>query len=458
MRISEIYIKNYLQFKDFRLNLTYPDTGQPLDKICFIGSNGTGKTTLLNLVWILILQLKSIVNNPNYNLNLNDFDKNSLIYFGIKEKSEDIYIFITIRRLLYFKKDILNDDIWKKLIHNNVNIESLDNSEWKKFIAKSDYSLPEQLQFKKNSQDIICYARLDANFGYNPKLPSSSLNNALTLFYEFLPFHDISCQNASRFWEVLIYQIKKREKKYAEFLNSPDIENLTVKEAKEIFEKENPEILQKLAEQWNLILEIPGLEFDIENAKIPIQLNDNLEAYIKLRNTNQAIPYNKLSTGIRNFIFQLGYIYTLYFNRYIQRGFLLIDEPEIGLFPDLLYDIIDRYLSIIQNTQFFVATHNIIIAAQFEPAERFILEFNEDGYVEARSGVSLEGDDPNDLLVNDFVVRSLYGKKGIEQWKRYLELQRLIPETKDQEQKKELLQEYSKIGNAYNFLPHEISE
>lgn len=451
MKISEIYIKNYLQFQDFYLNLTYPDTGQPLDKICFIGSNGTGKTTLLNLMWTLI---NSIVNKSGFN----DLNERSLIYFCIKENTKYIYILFTIRGVFCFSKSILNDDTWKKLIYEDINIKNLHNNEWQNLIKKSNNSLLEKLQFRENSQDIICYGKSDTNFAFNYKLPNSNLNSALSLFNRFLPSHDISYQNINGFWQVLIYQIKKRENKYVEFLNSPDIENLSVKEAKEKFEKENPEILEKLAEQWNLILETPGLEFDIENAKIPIQLNDNLEAYIKLRNTNQVIPYNKLSTGIRNFIFQIGYIYTLYFNRDIQRGFLLIDEPESSLFPDLLYDIIERYLSIIQNTQFFVATHNPIIAAQFEPSERFILEFNEDGYVEARSGVSPEGDDPNDLLVNDFVVRSLYGKKGIEQWKRYLELQRLIPETKDKKQKKELLKEYSKIGNAYNFLPHEISE
>ncbi len=454
MKISEIYIKNFLQFQDFHLNLTYPDTDQPLDKICFIGSNGTGKTTLLNLIWDLIYFRESIQNSSV----LNDLNKNSLIYFCIKENLEDIHILITFRVVLCFNESILTDETWKKIINHNIDITSLHNNEWKNLQQKHSFSLLEKIQFKFNSHDIICYARSDVNSTFSGVLPQCNLNGALVLFKNFTPYHDVSYNQVSKFWQILIYHIKKRENNFFEFLNSPDIENLSIKEAKERFEKENPEILQKLAEQWNLILETPGLEFDIENAKIPIQLNDNLEAYIKLRNTNQVIPYYKLSSGIRNFIFQLGHIYTLYFERDIQRGFLLIDEPETSLFPDLLYDIIERYLAIIQNTQFFVATHNPIIAAQFEPAERFSLEFNEDGYVEARSGVSPEGDDPNDLLVNDFVVRSLYGKKGIEQWKRYLELQRLIPDTKDQEQKKELLKEYSKIGNAYNFLPHEISE
>jgi len=476
MKITEIRIKNYLQFKDFHLNLTYPDTGQPLEKICFIGSNGTGKTTLLNIISNVVNNIGTMISQKNNNFSLaldnnrsfltkaispffSNFNNDSLIYIKIKEKIKSIQLLITAKcNYCFDNKNILNDTIWNKLLNSNLGIQVLSTKEWKDLEKKNNYQLINKIQFKNDLQDILCYAKSDITKIENKFLPESNVNQALKFFENFPLFHDVSFYNVNEFWKVLIYRIKKRENEYLEFMNNPNIENLSVKEAKARFDQEYPEILQKLAEQWNLILEKPGLEFDVENAKIPVQLNDNLEAYIKLRNTNKVIPYNKLSTGIRNFIFQLGYIYTLYFNRDIQRGFLLIDEPEASLFPDLLYDIIDRYLSIIQNTQFFVATHSPIIAGQFDPAERFILEFDDDGYVTARSGVSPEGDDPNDLLVNDFVVRSLYGKKGVEKWQRYLELQRLIPETKDKEHKKELLKEYSSIGNAYNFLPHEISE
>ncbi len=51
MKVSHIYIKDYHQFKDFELDLTYPaghpKAGKPLDKVCIIGQSGTGKTSLL---------------------------------------------------------------------------------------------------------------------------------------------------------------------------------------------------------------------------------------------------------------------------------------------------------------------------------------------------------------------------------------------------------------------------
>jgi ATPase subunit of ABC transporter with duplicated ATPase domains len=58
MKIKQLHLHKYLQFKDFKLNLTFPagheKAGQPLDKVCFIGQSGTGKTSLLNLIKTII--------------------------------------------------------------------------------------------------------------------------------------------------------------------------------------------------------------------------------------------------------------------------------------------------------------------------------------------------------------------------------------------------------------------
>ena len=54
MKISSLTIKNYKQFKDLSLDLTYPKghekAGKPLEKICIIGQSGTGKTNLLDII------------------------------------------------------------------------------------------------------------------------------------------------------------------------------------------------------------------------------------------------------------------------------------------------------------------------------------------------------------------------------------------------------------------------
>ena len=55
------------------------------------------------------------------------------------------------------------------------------------------------------------------------------------------------------------------------------------------------------------------------------------------------------------------------------------------------------------NIQFIVSTHSPFIAASFEPEERFILYFD-DNQVKVRRGNSPIGDDPNDILANDFGI------------------------------------------------------
>jgi predicted ATP-dependent endonuclease of OLD family len=198
-------------------------------------------------------------------------------------------------------------------------------------------------------------------------------------------------------------------------------------------------------------LQKAGLFFDHKDIKLPIQLTDNLEAHIKIRDTDWSLEYRHLSSGIRHLLLRLGYLLALYHKRNIESAIALFDEPENSLFPSILYDLIKVYSDTAPNTQFFFATHSPIIAAQFHPDERIILEFNDQGKVEARKGVSPEGDDPNDVLLQDFGLENILGKKGLEKLHRYIELKTLIKNEPDQTQKDQLVKEYLEIGNQYHF-------
>ena len=212
-----------------------------------------------------------------------------------------------------------------------------------------------------------------------------------------------------------------------------------------------------MAAIWNKILEPADLEFDIESANNPIQLNDNLFAYIRVKSSKKRINFNQLSTGIRNFMFKIGHLYALFFNRSISRSFILFDEPENSLFPDFLFELVDTLDQVIENqqshdnVQFFFATHNPIVAAQFEPYSRIILEWNDSGFVKAFRGVSPAGDDPNDILVNDFKLDHLMGKKGEEMWQEYLKLINKLRSVTEPGQKNHLTDRISEIGRKYNF-------
>ena len=434
MKICKIIIKDFHQFKDFELDLTHPETGEPLEKVCFIGSNGTGKTKLLRILGM---------NNASGYASPTFYKVKTHI---LPEPSEDNYYWICHyeKGQRTASKDIEKIPDWQsKLVNQDASATQ------KEFFEIRDLT---GFVLKGVQLNIFVPAEVENNSLINTKdVPVTNVDEALAQHIEPIFYHIVSNETITDFWKTLIYHLKKRDNDFLEFQNVEENQNRTVREVKEMFDQQHPKILDSLAKLWDEILGKAGLEFDAAGASNPIQLTDNLKAYIKLKSTGERINYNDLSTGIRNFIFKVGHIYSLYFNRPIERGFLLVDEPENSLFPDFLYDLVDIYRRITHNTQIFMATHNPIIAAQFEPYERFVLEFDEHGYVRARRGTVPVGDDPNDILSKDFGVRSLLGKEGVKKWERYIELRTLIKLTENKEEKSRMLDEFMRIGNEYNF-------
>jgi predicted ATPase len=447
MKITEIAIFDHKQFKNFIVDLTYPEghpkAGLPLEKVCFIGPNGTGKTTILEMM------------------------RDGLFYngyFWAKQNKGD--------GLISVKIDYPEYKLFRRWYHSGWDEGLFSNiTHLKKYDVQPKPEKQYYLDVKnifddkriKNVREFIDNTKRKSVSIYSPsesivnntlKVQDNpiTLNEALSLFGRDIEFnHEVSNEKINDFWRILTFQVKKREDEYQKFLKKDNNRNKTIGEVETEFDKTNPKILDKLAELWNQILAKAGLEFDAEGASNPVQLTDNLKAYIRLKSNKQPIPYNELSTGIRNFIFKVGHIYSLYFNRNIESGFLMIDEPENSLFPDFLYDLVNIYQEITQNTQIFMATHSPIIAAQFEPCERIILDFDEEGYVTAKKGIVPVGDDPNDILVKDFGIRSLLGKEGVAKWERFIELKLLIKSESNQQQKAKLIDEYMQIGKAYNF-------
>ena len=78
MKILKLIIKDYQQFKHLELDFTHPETGKPLDKICFIGKNATGKSTLLRLI-------------SDFLEDISEFKPYSFIVFKVLMENEPIY-------------------------------------------------------------------------------------------------------------------------------------------------------------------------------------------------------------------------------------------------------------------------------------------------------------------------------------------------------------------------------
>jgi AAA ATPase domain len=447
LKICWMRLVGYQQFQDVFLDFTHPETGEPLDKICLIGANGTGKTVVLDCIFETLSNFGTHRSSPPLGnssefLTVSKFimDGNSFLAFCSDWESGSCPWTQEIERTF---KEMFN-------CLPNLRFPILAESVPK--IATSS--------LKHLEQTLIAYSPAEsAHNGYLTieDVPNTTLAEAVWLKEGFPVFHLVDSQSVDTFWKTLLYQCHIRREAQESFERQEENLDRTKRELVADFDSWNPKILEELGKIWDLILAKAGLEFDVANAKIPFQPLENLKAYIISKQTKEKVPYNKLSTGIRNYIFRLGHIYSLYFQRNILRGQLLVDEPENGLFPDFLYDLVDVYRQVTtdkngeNNTQMFFATHEPIIAAQFEPYERIILEWNDDGTVRTRRGYSPIGDDPNDLLKKDFAVASLMGEKGNAAWKKFLQLSDLLDEDLDAATKKKVMDEYMEIGNKYNF-------
>ncbi len=431
MKISKLHIDSFRHLENLDFDFTYPldykdkvKAGKPLDKICFIGQSATGKTGLLELIKEQGLIINSLViNNNNFSFN----GQLNLLIGSILFFINDNEIEINSKKLK-FKNKVFNQ------IKEGSFVNLLNEVE-KKYIHyfKSNLISEQNLEiFTKNPVDLF------------EKYPGLNDN----LDFEKLYFKDhpiIFGDNIEpKIWLFILNEILKYRKNFTQKMSElihkgllADTKKLNVEFQK--WQKENPNKLEEFAEKFNPILEKLHLEVDLVNTEYSIP--------IKNKKNDEIIPIQNTSTGTKGLLLSFLPLFKLD----TKDSIILIDEPERSLYPDMQMDLMEYYQNLAPEAQFIVATHSPFIAASFEPEERFILYFDEEGKVKVRRGISPMGDDPNDMLYNDFDV-NYYNKDVQKKFKRYIELLDKVKVEENKEQKKKYILEASKIGNQYNFI------
>lgn len=442
--------------------LLHEKSSEPLDKVCLIGKNGTGKSTLLKII-------KEFHSHPTSLNNFFSEEDKSQFGFEVEFRHESYFIgkcigspnqstYHSINNCL-FKVDKLDDyhsKIKSLFTENNMSVyDEIVN------LTNHSHLAPEYIELKSHlnmigqngNKDLLIFSPSDSEINRKGNNPSNTvtLNEAQKYFKNFPYYHELTYTFLEDFWSLIIFQIKKRENEQLKYYRNPENQNKVMSSIEKEFLQRYPEYLAEISKQWNVILTDAGLYFDYEKARIPTQLTDSFMAYFKTKHNDKQIEYSLLSSGIKHLLFRTGYLTSLFYKRDIENAAILIDEPEISLFPDLLLSIIENYTSIFPKAQYFFATHSPIVASQFDPAERIILEFNEEKKVENKKGEAPEGDDPNDLLLHDFGLINILGKKGEEALNRYIELKSLIYSESNNTRKSELMREFLNISTKYNF-------
>lgn len=427
MNISKLNIDSYKHLQNISFDFTYPEghenEGKPLNKICFIGQSATGKTNILEVIKNTISKLVTLeIVNGNYFFDYSILEFNCELDFSLNGSKIQI------------TKDTIITNGHKLQYDSGVGgtVTKLINDKIKLLYLSSDLISTEAINiFNQNPISILNELISDKYSEIKKKFTDS------TYIYQF------GQDNNLEIWFSLLYKILDYRKRFtqiaSELINKGAIGDLTKlnKEFNKWSEKnENP--LKSFAKYFNPILKKLNLEVDLINTEYSIP--------IKSVYNDETIPISNLSTGTKGLLLSMFPLYELDTTDSI----ILVDEPERSLFPDMQIDLISHYQNLAPNAQLIVATHSPFIAAAFEPEERFILYFDSNGKVAVRKGESPIGDDPNDLLKNDFCV-DYYNEFGKKAYKEYLDLRRKVTQESEPGKKKELLIELTELGDRYNF-------
>jgi predicted ATP-dependent endonuclease of OLD family len=446
MKITGIDISDYRQFRNLNFDFTYPadhpnptKAGQPLDKVCFIGQSGTGKTTLLRVIWEFLEAINLVVSAKGQLQDESSFE-NGYVPESVSEIKLSVQIgesptvVDTKYKIQASEIEYLNNWYSEKLSIS----DQFQLKDTKKFclfikdsiIQEADNFLAEQFKgiAKTESQiEIEKQSRWDLinKVGNQKIIQLGDGKSPLIWRYllkEIYQYNDTGLELARNVLEkngaLPLEELMLRLDSWRENTTNPRTD---------------------LAERClNPILKKIHLEMDTISVEVPIVIKTQ---------TGFKPDSSYLSTGIRQILATAIPIYKFDTTDTV----ILFDEPERSLFPDVQRELVDYYVRLAPTAQFFFATHSPIIAASFEPCERFILFFNEDGEVDFHRGVAPEGDDPNDILSEDFGMSTLMGEKGLEAYQRYRNLFVEIKNEQDPERKQALVVKQAKLSDQYNF-------
>jgi predicted ATPase len=350
MKIKQIEIMNYKQFKNLSLDLSYPKghekDGQPLDKICIIGQSGTGKTNLLKIVRDKIYSEEVQANF------IEDEESNSQKIYFVENVDREY------RPLVNTTKE---DNIFNEMILNG-----LKEKRYKTLDGLNQYG------FNKIAQRTL--EDIDRQIRELEKEDNIKVNGFEIIYESYISINE----SAWRLLEKKIENYEKERLRYIDILSNKllNIENYTkdnFKEEKQKWEEEHENLAEKISDKLNTFL----IKFNLELTKIDENQKSYNDLTIKDLSNGNIIDYDNLSTGTKNLI--STFIPLKIHNP--KDSIILIDEPENSFYPDIQRKLTELYMEAGENNQVIFATHSPIIASSFEPWEVVELKFDENNQI-----------------------------------------------------------------------------
>lgn len=406
MKIKYLEIKNYKQFTDLTLDLTYPKghkkEGEPLDKICIIGQSGTGKTNLLDIIKKSTIDFSEQPENsylPFFEFVGNDTDDR---YISTNFISQDKFIAETI----FTKKAsqiigspsnfLISKEEKNYYIGTDKNIQYSESRNFnEKLMSITDKGVLEGLKTHRNEITSmgISYYGGEENFREKLSQVDESIDKLKNKYSVSSAINTLKSQN---FINRSIVEINDNTTSiWAIMKDKIDLYNTELLQVKDIltnklleediydkkhfksdlknWKKNNENILEKIADDLNFILN----KFNLKLTNI----DENQKSYNALTiqdlSNKEILDYDDLSTGTKNLI--ATFIPLKIYKP--QDSIILIDEPEMSFYPNIQRQLTDLYMEVGENNQLIMATHSPLIASSFEPWEVVELKFDKDNQI-----------------------------------------------------------------------------
>jgi predicted ATP-dependent endonuclease of OLD family len=330
MKIKKLIVRNYKLFDDLELNFT-DQQGQILDTIVLAGLNGTGKTTILELIENLIngtLSQKEI--QPKTQITLQLVLNRSFQPDGHLKKSIE-------------SKSYLSGEAISK--HHTLITFDLSNHE-------------------KNSFPTISFESASVAL-------SKTVNTSLNAFSDAFSTDFLSVSDKKK--GLYLYASDRQQKRQIGL-------NLNRTSLNSDQEKIQETILKSIQKQVFANPDRTPRQVFVQKIQELNQVFESLNLYSKLVHVNekelifesfnkQLVHFEALSSG-EKMLYYMGFMLN-HFN--LENTLLLVDQPEDALHPTWQQQITGFFKKIGQKNQVILATHSPQVIASVHPESVFVL-------------------------------------------------------------------------------------
>ena len=333
MKIKNLHIEEYNGLEN--LDINFESEGKVLNLIVLAGVNGSGKTRVLESIryWFEMFRSKAVNVELFYEENEREVLESLMNSEGLteieKEMQKEIEYTDCLRNIKFYNYDYRHN----KTENRNYN---------SKIISKSFEKLK---IFPK-----LIYVPTEINFEEIKKAQTN-----LKKEYRFINIVDsYEIKDIPSYIATRISKVANEE------------ENLTM-----------GQVRKKVFAEINGIFEI--LELDVKLSEIS---KDENSMPIFTDSSGKKFGINELSSGEKQLFLRTLAIKMLE----PENSIIMIDEPELSLHPKWQQKIVDVYIKIGRNNQIILATHSPHILGSVEKENIILLEKNENGIVEVKTG------------------------------------------------------------------------